>query len=963
MAKILTRIDLMSTVRPTRAIFLEHVAVHIISWLKQLPSFIKPALSLDKTVREMICKALFSPLLLSYSPDQDFEATFELFSIADQFENVREHYRMDILLTYESRLWKEPRQFIKELFISTVVLMQDYKLPTALRLAKCYFALLHSYVYDDDESDLSIMTFTVQFFTVPTIAKFLIDNTNLVESLLIYCKAFYVEDDEFDLDDALMKGFAEARDNHSIQTNRIELASDSARNPKASHVFQDLAYLLTAYHSKESSGNIWIHERFQESLSPFVRVLEMCCVWQGMTPIVRSVGEHVPYEDENWASAFNLSFRVNGILQKITNSVLNSSDDAPLIYMIEQTRHYLFKWTSMDHDLQTAALAEALQTSVQGFKNLEIVKGKQISVPDHRIGLSMVSVHNPLHWVYAYLLKAALCHDSTEQLTQVCFPQMVEGSPLSTSALLLLFDYTFQTFAFVAQVHAKLWVRNGTVAHGQAFNYTSFLSECYYNDLFLLQMAVCTLGPDPFLSSFIDRIGVYTWAACGLLPEAIDHTSIIALAKSFSLYLIYTLSERHWITNTSLTEQLQKEIIHHLAAQENGLPYSELERKISSYLIKEDRSELDKLLPLYADFKSPGLSDRGIYTLKDQFYDMIDPWFYRYSPNQCETVETILKKKNNRKDYSGRKVTTMPIIKPGFNRLDKLVDSVIFNQVLFYSISPLVEVLLSDEANPLANDALLGQAIHLIVLGCEIIELNDNISPSESDFLVNLSTVRLKLNLDPYRPTTVLELLLALIDRANDDKVKEYAHILRFLVRKIESLGSDLVKHVISGWRDKSRWDLQGRAAQSIESTEIDAKTLRDAAKARKDAIKAQFLQAQRSFVANFGDDMEASDDEDVNMDTSPTNGQERKSERVWSFPTGTCIVCQEETKTEKKFCMPFMITKVNNIQKFDFSQFPAWVPDLGTDWDSGQRSEEFGKRNLVQVEMHPLYVLQAVDI
>jgi E3 ubiquitin-protein ligase UBR1 len=250
-------------------------------------------------------------------------------------------------------------------------------------------------------------------------------------------------------------------------------------------------------------------------------------------------------------------------------------------------------------------------------------------------------------------------------------------------------DYVFRSEVFLSQIRLGLWVRNGQSMRSQYLHFKHlFLRDLYELNVFVVQMFSVLLGADRFLLTLMDRFGLVKWFS-GLTVEAaketkLDHETLIGLAEDFLGTVIYTLSERSRPTGMSVEMQIRREMIHQLAVAPSGLQYSKLQEFVSDQLVRlskgfafgnpetthegsgdgVDRMEgiesimnenveddrffeqckgIDEWLSELATFKFPeNLAEKGVYELKDEFYDEVDPWYYKFTRTQREDMENIL---------------------------------------------------------------------------------------------------------------------------------------------------------------------------------------------------------------------------------------------------------------------------------------------------------------------------------
>ncbi|KAG2145789.1 hypothetical protein DEU56DRAFT_753863 [Suillus clintonianus] len=93
--------------------------------------------------------------------------------------------------------------------------------------------------------------------------------------------------------------------------------------------------------------------------------------------------------------------------------------------------------------------------------------------------------------------------------------------------------------------------------------------------------------------------------------------------------LITIVGERASATKLPFQRAIRREIVHALAAGPSS--FTDLAKRVS------ERMDV-------SHFRAPeSTSDTGVYELKDEAYDEVDPFTFHYTRNKREEVEVILK--------------------------------------------------------------------------------------------------------------------------------------------------------------------------------------------------------------------------------------------------------------------------------------------------------------------------------
>jgi hypothetical protein len=330
-----------------------------------------------------------------------------------------------------------------------------------------------------------------------------------------------------------------------------------------------------------------------------------------------------------------------------------------------------------------------------------------------------------------------------------------------------------------------------------------------------------------------------------------------------------------------VSDQLRREIIHQLAARKDGIAYSELTKELPDSLLEAIaepvhnehttpelgspsslNASIEEILNAVSKFKYPeGTGGHGTYHLLDKYYAEVDVWFWHYSRNQREEVEEILKEKIKAAKKNGAEETfIVPKIAPlqpftGFDRLINIVHSPIFHRFVFFALWNMTYKEADVGRAAKTDDLILSEVIYLLMVSFEVLKsqplLNgcSSFTSEQLTFVTNAVSVPVEVPHEEGRsksPTTLLELILDLVDRAAEDNIKEHSKSLRYLVGAFETYSDEKGRIIISGWRDKSNWKKRQTSDMDIEDvglSEQEKKKL--AAKKRQAAIMAQFAQAQ----------------------------------------------------------------------------------------------------------------------
>lgn len=402
---------------------------------------------------------------------------------------------------------------------------------------------------------------------------------------------------------------------------------------------------------------------------------------------------------------------------------------------------------------------------------------------------------------------------------------------------------------------------------------------CYDQDLFIIQSAFILLDdPDVALISIMDRFQLLDWFNGSFLSTVYEGSHLYSMVEEILYVFITVLSENANASRMSLRTAVRREIVHALAV--GACPYTDLVKRIAERMV--DDVCFDHVLRDVSNFRPPeSTADSGIYELKDECYDEVNPFFYHYTRNKREEVESILKNRLKKKTgVADPVIVPRPIgITSGpFQILSTVFDSSILLCVMFHSINNILFYTNASGKPPPSTEAILDQSLHLVMLGLvERVWQFAHLASSKT-----------------------FEGQKTLIDVLCDLEVHT---AFRMCKSRVEWILSQFERYV--------PLEVQTRRRIIVKpgGQDPDAAKKR-AAKARQEAIMKQMKAQQSSFAMNFEDDFDDNDEDKDMMDDGA---------QPISF--GTCIVCQESLNASKGFGALGLIQPSRLIRKYPEGQ------------------------------------------
>ncbi|CAK4032162.1 related to N-end rule pathway, recognition component UBR1 [Lecanosticta acicola] len=820
-------------------------------------------------------------------------------------EDLWQRLRLDFLILYDLRLWKTLRIHLRHLYITTVVTIPRFKRIFGLRFAGLYTALAQLYLIADREPDHSIINLSVQMLTTPTITQEVVERGNFLTNLMAILYTFIT---------TRQVGFPED------VNMRATLAFDAGAvtNRRMFHFFLDLRWLFQSE---------LIHEKMRFEQRYLLQFLDLVKLHQGVCPNVRATGEHVEYESDTWISASMIVKEIN----KLCKQVAVSFEPTP-------------KFDDHNVNLQRAVRTVAQVTMINAFgyerkrfSSAELKDDlawhligpfeqdeKKYSVPRHVVQKEPMSFHHPLHYLLSWLIEnakgmgreemRALLHFSPADLKDPWNATRTAPAPsnLTSDELLgAIFDHPLRVCVWLAQQKAGMWVRNGITLRHQMHTYRSVSHRDvgYSRDILMIQAGLVLCGSEEeqpgerFLAQMLDRFQMGDWVKGSYeRVEGFEESQQLDVFEDFFHLLVIVLSERgNLCSSLDESEQhdnvLKQDIAHALCFK--PLSFSELTNRVTDKV--GDSDDFQRVLETMTTFRPPeGLSDTGTFELKQEYIELVDPFYAHFSRNYSEEAENIYKKHMARK--TGKTAEEI-VYEPRLRR----IDTGLFSALAVFTSTPLFVQVVGAALNYAYNvkhvapkiqvtrvETFLHIVLHLVLIAV----LEDGHIAGAGEGFVRLASSRSCAFADtPHVQATIVDLLVAL------SSMDEYASChpaIKNILRKMQLRQPEKLTTAMGPLAAiLDRAETGSPASLSAE----DKERKKQEALARQAKVMAQMKQQQNSFLQNQG--LSGFDDDSDDLEDDMSTAQEAENvehRKTWSFPTGTCILCQEETDDQRLY-------------------------------------------------------------
>lgn len=842
----MSRVDLGVTVRRAYDTFREQISAVIIEWLLDLT---RSRMGADTLIlREVIAGELLA------SRKEGSTRTFG---------EISNPTRLQWLFLYHPRLWKKPRLSLKEIYATILTLSRAHKHAIAGQFAMVYHRIIDAYLLVDREAETSIKYFALQLFTVPSVALHVVREYKLIPRLLAIIASFFTNQ------------IVDHQINYPpSSTPSVDVDSFPFKSKRFMPVFSDLRYLC---HNEAVQHTIAHNFHY---ISDFAK---MCQLFMCINPNKRVVTSHVEYETDSWISVFNVTLSLSRVI-KVYGDAFARSTPAELVTAITTVVHNIMVVCTL-----TESRLDPDKFSSPVFHKVHFGEGVY-EVIEFDVMEGWVSFHHSLHWLLAELFKHVhLLGD--ESLKQVGMRNLKDfvANQLSERAVLTVIDFPLRILAMIAQIRTGLWVRNGFAIRGQLLHYRDYMLRelCYDQDLYLLQTSLVLLDPDLVFVSILDRFGLVSYFSGAVIHQSYDGPQLTSMVEEVLYVIITILTETCHASRMPLRVAVRREIVHALAM--GPCSFTDLVKRVAERLV--DDVCFEQVLKEVAYFKSPeSVADTGTYELKDEGYDEVNPFFYHYTRNKREEVETALKNRLKRKTGVTEPVLVpkpLGVIEGPFAGLAKTFASPVLLQIMFYVIYNTLVLTETTGSPPPSVEAILDQTLHLIMLA--LVEDGQTFS--------NLAATK---SFDEEK-----NLIDALATLECHDSYKAYKPRVAWILEKMSEFVPDQVQ-------------IRRRISMEDTAPMDPAEAKRQAAKARQEAIMQKMKAQQASFAINF-DGIDEADDDDM-MDTSDEN-----------ISYGSCIVCQEDLTFTKPFGMLAMVQASRFVRRHPDSHISSMNEVLQT--------------------------------
>lgn len=552
-----------------------------------------------------------------------------------------------------------------------------------------------------------------------------------------------------------------------------------------------------------------------------------------------------------------------------------------------------------------------------------------------------ISLWHALHYILSWLIDAGKSMSSPQlanilafeqQQLQVADPKTGQKPTIPDGDkelyMLAMFDIPLRVCAFLAQVRSGMWVRNGMAVRNQVEYYRSVYQRdlAHQRDIFLIQTAFVVCQPSRFLAMVIDRFTMSEWVYgnFAIKPGFEDH-QMLDVAEEFLHLLIVVMSDRTLLQPQEDEPQMhiaisRRDMIHTLCFK--PLTHSELNARLSEKVT--DTNTFEEILAEVSDYRPPeGLADAGTLRLKDECYEVVDPYYAYYNKSQREEAETILRTRIAKQSSKPLEECFwephLPPIRSGiFSKISAFTQTPLFAQTvrsLLHYIERYDTYTTAIQGTRV--ETLLQVLLHLILLAAK-----EETSPLSQSFLVAACRVKtpIAFSAQSMASTSILQQLFVI--HASPRFTASKAPV-QYVLGRLRELSPQLFDEACSV--DHTGLMQAALTTDLTVNNAAETSIKKREALSRQAKVLASFKKQQTDFLEtqniDWGDDvMSDSSDDFASVPELPL--------KTWEVPGGTCILCQDVTGEHKLHGTLAFVSESKVFRQTDLSD-PSHIRDV----------------------------------
>ncbi|CAL8295698.1 unnamed protein product [Arctogadus glacialis] len=753
------------------------------------------------------------------------------------------------LMLHDFVMHKGARRIVYELIFCSLLMDTESKRLFAIEFTKNYDMLQQCFIFDYHDRSIFISSLSVQIFTVPTLARHLIEEAKVIK--------------------VIVGTIMEVLKGHLCDSNRFQFQGYNSDKFFRIHViFHDLRYILI---SKPTEWTDALRAAFLEGFKAF---LDLLGCMQGMEEVKRQFGQHIEVEPE-WEAGFSLQIQLRHILSMFQDWC--ASDETVLLQAFRECHGALIH---CNH--------RANQSEPTDFYMCKQI----LHIRPYKVSQEPVSIHLPISRLFAGLYLHLCRTGAIERLHQHVDPASYDYTYLA--------EHSLRCLVLVAQVSAEMWRRNGLSLVSQVYYYQDVKcrDEMYDKDVLMLQIAASKMDPNHFLMLLLLRFelfDVFNGSTSGKDQELLKQWN--RLTEEMLFLLIVIIGERYvpGVSEVTKEDVTMREVIHLLCIEPmahsglvKGLPENE-----------SHETGLESVISKVSNFKKPGVSGHGLYEVKKECLPEFNPFFYHYSKSQHSKAEDSQKK---RRAQEGTDQALRPPVPPAFCPAFSSVVRLLSCDIFVHILRRVLQRAAKDRSTQW-TEAMVQRALHLI--GQALLEEKSQLEAAADEEVAFDFSVKAR-GLGSEHSKSVFQLLTKV---KSLPALEGHSDMVKWILQMFESVKCHREKNCPTASVSMDTSKPEPEVAQDKEKAERKRKA--DAAKLHRQKIMAQMSAMQRNFIEsnkmlydNMPDSSSSHPGPAVTSSESSSVPEQRERCVALGPQRGatpaqrevlTCILCQEE--------------------------------------------------------------------
>ncbi|GAM25922.1 hypothetical protein SAMD00019534_090970 [Acytostelium subglobosum LB1] len=241
----------------------------------------------------------------------------------------------------------------------------------------------------------------------------------------------------------------------------------------------------------------------------------------------------------------------------------------------------------------------------------------------------------------------------------------------------------------IAESKSRLWLKNGDPIELQVHSYQShpYLKYIYIYDLYLKQMSCASLKADHFITTYFSHFKRLDTLFQSNTALNNYQTGVLVYFYQFLMVLI---TERSLIGKQTTRDVIKYDIIHHLIVKNRT--YTKLNTLLNTELrfVNFDANDVDSVLKEVAIYVQPNtLSSHGRYSLKPEYYTYYNKYYYGYTyryRERAEEVVSTLPQQHRNNNVRRVAVNTLAPLRQDFDAIGQLLLSPQLYKRIYFSL-------------------------------------------------------------------------------------------------------------------------------------------------------------------------------------------------------------------------------------------------------------------------------------